>query len=432
MNAMLPSPVLNSQPGFTRRLYYQAVPEWKDRYLRYRALKKQLVQLQHALLRMAARNGHDDMLSEEADFWATLEENFEMVENFYLFQISEAGTTFSNLVHEGMFLKLIDSYEPGSGHEGVALTSISDLKPGRVQLDALKRALQGFLFQGPPSAQLTPNEVTDMVITPEAKATLRRAFVEFYRGLMLLRNYCQLNVEGFARVTTQYDRKLASHVGDRYLTSKTANFKFWRQEALTTLIEECEHVFATAFEGSSHKRACFVLRNKFGQEDWLTFRLGMLTGIGVPLLTAAIFLSVIMENPLPERDSQAIFIVFRMVALVLCLLWFWGIDMFVWTKFRVNYVFIFDFDTRQQLTFKQVFEFATLFSLVWLVCDVMCAAESPSSMHAHNPQICFIDGPTRRRRLFREHTVHCVAAGHDMQHLGGDARLPNSSALLAI
>jgi hypothetical protein len=44
------------------------------------------------------------------------------------------------------------------------------------------------------------------------------------------------------------------------------------------------------------------------------------------------------------------------------MLWYWGVDMWVWTKHRVNYVFIFEFNPRRHVRYQHIFEAAAIFT----------------------------------------------------------------------
>ena len=173
---------------------------------------------------------------------------------------------------------------------------------------------------------------------------MRQGFVECYRGLMLLKNYCTLNVDGFKKITTKYDKRFGTRYRDSFVSEhvrlislakilleyQVKTKKFFKTEALNTLFNELLSVYAKAFENGSVKKAKQFLDMPFELEQgWLTFRLGVLVGVGIALMITAMYLGFSMENPLPESESHAIFIVFRMVAMAILMLWLWGIDLYV-------------------------------------------------------------------------------------------------------
>ena len=74
--------------------------------------------------------------------------------------------------------------------------------------------------------------------------------------------------------------------------------------------------------------------------------------------------------------SRAAFPVFRACGGLLLLQWFWGISVFVWTRYRVNYIFLFDLVPRTVSTPFELFSqavdntipFLTLMLLYYKVC----------------------------------------------------------------
>jgi hypothetical protein len=52
---------------------------------------------------------------------------------------------------------------------------------------------------------------------------------------------------------------------------------------------------------------------------------------------------------------RPVLIIYRMMALAVLMLWGWGVDMYIWTKYRVNYVFIFEFDPRRHTRAESIF-----------------------------------------------------------------------------
>jgi len=72
-----------------------------------------------------------------------------------------------------------------------------------------------------------------------------------------------------------------------------------------------------------------------------------------------------------ERQSaiggRLAFPVFRGCGGLLLLHWYWGISVYVWTRFRINYIYLFDFDPRIVDTPLTIFEDATDETLVFFI-----------------------------------------------------------------
>jgi hypothetical protein len=65
--------------------------------------------------------------------------------------------------------------------------------------------------------------------------------------------------------------------------------------------------------------------------------------------------------------GRAAFPVFRACGGILLLQWFWGCSVFIWTRFRVNYIYLFDFNPRIVASPLGIFEEAVDNSLVFLL-----------------------------------------------------------------
>lgn len=86
--------------------------------------------------------------------------------------------------------------------------------------------------------------------------------------------------------------------------------------------------------------------------NWL---LGLTSGLVIPILIVICYLGVkIPSDNFPRLFS--VIIVYRMMAMAILLVWFWGLNMYIWEKLRINYVFIFGFDSRQHVRWQHMLE----------------------------------------------------------------------------
>ena len=65
--------------------------------------------------------------------------------------------------------------------------------------------------------------------------------------------------------------------------------------------------------------------------------------------------------------GRTAFPVFRACGGLLLVHWFWGFSVYVWNRYRINYIFLFDFDPRIVDTPISIFEDATDETLVFLI-----------------------------------------------------------------
>lgn len=65
--------------------------------------------------------------------------------------------------------------------------------------------------------------------------------------------------------------------------------------------------------------------------------------------------------------GRAAFPVFRACGGILLLQWFWGCSVFIWTRYRINYIYLFDFNPRIVATPLGIFEEAVDNSLIFML-----------------------------------------------------------------
>ena len=65
--------------------------------------------------------------------------------------------------------------------------------------------------------------------------------------------------------------------------------------------------------------------------------------------------------------GRAAFPVFRACGGLLLWQWFWGCSVFIWGRFRVNYIYLFDLDPRTVSSAMSIFEDAVENTLVFLL-----------------------------------------------------------------
>merc|ERR1719333_675489 len=74
----------------------------------------------------------------------------------------------------------------------------------------------------------------------------------------------------------------------------------------------------------------------------------------------------LMSNPDRRLPSNAVY-TYRAMGCFLAFLWFWSFDVYIWSKYRINYVFIFELEPRTRLTALQYFDEAAALTLIYLI-----------------------------------------------------------------
>ncbi|KAF8126316.1 SPX domain-containing protein [Boletus edulis] len=151
-----------------------------------------------------------------------------------------------------------------------------------------------------------------------AKMRLRKAVAEHYRGLEALNNYRILNLAGFRKALKKYGKiTKTSSVLEAYMKEKVEPCAFASGTTVGDSLKEMEHLFAVRFERGDRKAARDHLRvGPFSKaSDVGTLRFGLWLGLAIPAISAGSYL--------------------LLMALLI------GINVLVWARSKINYVFIF-------------------------------------------------------------------------------------------
>ncbi|KAH0835834.1 EXS family-domain-containing protein [Lanmaoa asiatica] len=167
-----------------------------------------------------------------------------------------------------------------------------------------------------------------------------------------------LNLTGFRKALKKYEKITNNSVLDAYMKEKVEPSAFASGAMVSTMLKEMEDLFTMRFERGDRKKAMDRLRvgPSSKTHHFSTFRSGLWLGLALPAVAGGSYLSF-QEH---TRNSLAswnillyIYSIFLVPALLALLI---GINIAVWARERINYVFIFELNPRSRIDHHEYFE----------------------------------------------------------------------------
>ncbi|KAJ5653311.1 SPXN-terminal [Penicillium lividum] len=200
-----------------------------------------------------------------------------------------------------------------------------------------------------------------------AKRKLKHALQEFYRGVELLKGYAYLNRKAFRKINKKYDKAVNARPLLRYMTERVNKATFMQSEETESLIVAAEDLYARYFERGNRKIAVSKLRhtiNRSGDYSPSTFRAGLLLMAGLLFaIQALVYASQHLHalDPVERVRTSYLLQIYGGYFLIVFHILLFALDCMIWTKSKINYAFVFEYDTRHTLEWRQFLEIPAFF-----------------------------------------------------------------------
>ncbi|KAH0919755.1 hypothetical protein HID58_027415 [Brassica napus] len=177
-----------------------------------------------------------------------------------------------------------------------------------------------------------------------AEKMIKGALTELYKGLNYLKTYRSLNMLAFMNILKKFDKVTGKQILPIYLKVVESSY-FNSSDEVIKLSDEVEEWFIKHFAGENRRKAMKYLKPHHRKESHsVTFFIGLFTGCFVALLAGYIIVAHLTGI---------------MFGLLFLHLFLYGCNIFMWRKARINYSFIFELGSKNELKFRDVFLICT-------------------------------------------------------------------------
>jgi hypothetical protein len=219
--------------------------------------------------------------------------------------------------------------------------------------------------------------------------SIQRALVDQYRTAKLLHNFAIMNYTGFVKIVKKHDKSLPRKKG-RYKLAITPVNICNEGNAVEALAARMEHLYANWFcdRDVSEARAQMFPKKGDGLEmDWsqlrFGYRLGMCSVLGLWVCWDCVW--GLLSSGRSTIGGRTAFPVFRATGGLLLLQWFWGCSVWVWTRYRINYIYLFDFNPQIVESPLAIFNRAVDNTLFFLINMLLYYKAGAHEMPGHLP-----------------------------------------------
>ncbi|KAM6571112.1 hypothetical protein CsatA_015192 [Cannabis sativa] len=186
---------------------------------------------------------------------------------------------------------------------------------------------------------------------------LKKAFVEFYQKLRLLKSFSFLNTLAFSKIMKKYD-KITSRDASKAYMRMVDNSYLGSSDDVTKLMERVEATYIKHFSNANRTKGMSILRPKAKRETHrTTFSTGFFAGCTAALILALILIiraRNIMEEPGKNQYMENMFPLYILFAFIVMHMIMYAANVYFWRKYKVNYSFIFGFKQGTELGYREV------------------------------------------------------------------------------
>jgi len=205
---------------------------------------------------------------------------------------------------------------------------------------------------------------TKSAFRPSDRALVRDAIYTIYQRIVSLQNFVKLNAVAFTKICKKFDKRAQCKT-----KGKLVQKSLWKKRSaeIADLERDIIKVYADTFEDGD------IFKGKVQLSHTLTsstknsnrmFQIGLKVGIICALASWVVF--SLLKNEGGSLPPHCLY-VYRGIACMIYGFWLWGVDVYIWTKWSVNYSFVMEFNPKTRQPYFQIFDKAANLTLVYLI-----------------------------------------------------------------
>ena len=195
-----------------------------------------------------------------------------------------------------------------------------------------------------------------------ARRMIKKAVYELYRSMELLKSYRLMNRIAFRKLMKKYDKSTGDSLLGPYM-KKVDDTYFSKSDVLDNLMTSIEEMYTRYFENGNRKVSIAKLRTSAVERTYYAadYLGGLFIGVALPFVVYSIYLGLHKTINGELANGKYLLQIWGGFLLMIIMSWLFSINCLVWTKYKVNYKFIFEFNQHDTLDFKQYMVLPSLF-----------------------------------------------------------------------
>lgn len=200
--------------------------------------------------------------------------------------------------------------------------------------------------------------------------SLSRSCNDIYRQMNYLQNFAVMNYTGFIKIIKKHDKVTKLKTPQPIL--KEINEKgFSDGKLIRDLIRDMEELYAGVFHHGNVlvARGDLLMKHR-PASDWQMLHIGMRLGMVIVLLVWVLWDIIVQsgtDDPGQQLITGQVMTVYRgMASFVICF-WLSAFTIYMWNTARVNYVLLFEVDTRYSMHYIEIIMKATTVTIFYLL-----------------------------------------------------------------